>query len=112
VRGRPAAVEHINLDGSKMEKGLKIVISGAVLAGKDIDIFQRRISQRVIAMAPKAEIEYYNFARLEWRFEFTAVEFDINKVDQIHQQLKRLINEFLDKWIYKVNINFIESGGV
>lgn len=95
-----------------MEKGLKIEISGAALNGKDITVFERRVHQRVLTIAPEAKNASYNFARLEWRFEWTAEIFDINKVDLLNKYIKRLINEFLDKWTYGINIDYIESGGV
>ncbi len=95
-----------------MEKALKIEISGTALNGKDIEVFERRVHQRVIAIAPAAKNESYNFARLEWRFVWTVESFEIDKIDTLHGNIKRLINDFLDKWTYGINIDYIESGGV
>jgi len=95
-----------------MEQALKIEISGTALNGKDIEVFERRVHQRIIANAPAAKNESYNFARLNWRFVWTAEKFDINKVDSLDKYIRRLINDFLDKWTYGINIDYIESGGV
>ena len=95
-----------------MEKGLKIEISGSPKNGKDIEVFERRVHQRVLLIAPAAENESYNFARLNWRFVWTAESFDINKIDMLQLNLQRLIYDYLDKWEYGINIDYIESGGV
>ena len=95
-----------------MVKGLKIEISGAALPGKDITVFERRVHQRVLNIAPEAKNESYNFARLEYRFVWTAEKFDLNKIDSLRKQIKRLIDDFLDKWTYGINIDYKESGGV
>lgn len=95
-----------------MEQALKISISGSALKGKDVEVFERRVHQRVIAIAPEAENESYNFARINWRFVWTAVEFDINRIDSLNVSILRLISDFLEKWTYDIKINYIESGGV
>ena len=91
-----------------MKKGMIIEISSEPKIGKDIETFQARIHRKIISVAPDVKNETYRFAYIAYRFKWTAEEFDINRVDTLRSQIKRLCEEFIEKWKYSIEINFIE----
>jgi len=94
-----------------MVRGLKVEVSGSPLIGKNIETFMSRLHARIIAIAPEAEYEGYNFARIEYRLTWTAEVFDINKVDTMNDRIKRLCSDYLEGWIYSINIHYHEKEG-
>lgn len=96
---------------NKMYKSLNIEISTEKTPRKDIEIYERRINDRILKIAPGVEKEIFRFASISYRFVWSAEKFDINKIDILHNQIIRLSEEFLAEWKYTIKIFYNESGG-
>ena len=91
-----------------MLKRLKIIISGSPLPGKSLIAFEQKVLEKMERYTVDPEVETYNFLRINYRFEFTASDFDMSKVDQLHKQILKLTSDFLNRWKYGINVNYTE----
>ena len=92
-----------------MLKHLTIIIAGAPREGKNIDLFEQHILEKIGKVADDPQSERYNFAQIHYRFIFTAVKLDITKIDTLHNQTVRLASTYLSKWQYSINIKYTET---
>lgn len=92
-----------------MQKALTIEITGDPKTGKDIGLYEKRVTQRVLNYTVAPKLETYTFARMSYRFIWTADEFDMAKNDILIGQIRRLNYEFLTKWQESVIIRYRES---
>lgn len=92
-----------------MEKGMILQITGSPRSGKDIFLFERRVRQKVLGISRDVQGETFNFAQINFRFKWTVKVFDINRVDLLRKQIKRLIDEFIVGWELQFNIKYIEK---
>ncbi len=92
-----------------MDKHLKISIAGSPLEGKSLDLFEWQVLQKMAKSTTDSEVERYKFAMLHYRYEFTAVDLDMNKIDTLHKQIMALTRRYLAKWTYAININYQET---
>lgn len=90
---------------------LKIEISTEKTPKKDINIYERRLNERIIKIAPGVEKETFRFSTIAYRFVWTAEKFHIDKIDNLHKQIIRLNEEFLNEWTYNIKMFYTESGG-
>lgn len=91
-----------------MVRGLVIEVSSKVKTGYDVNTFKKRAHQKILMIAPNVRAEDYNFAGLNYRFTWSANEFEINKVDTVKMQIIRFCKEFLYGWTFKISLNYTE----
>jgi len=92
-----------------MLKHLTITITGAPREDKSIEILENRVLLKIGKMADEPKCESYNFAQIHYRLIFTAMNFDITKIDTLHKQILRLTESYLEKWQYTINIKYTET---
>jgi len=93
-------------------KRFTVEIAGSIKQGKDIDIFVRRAHASILKIDSDAQLEIINFARLNYKFVWTGIVKFINNVDNTYIQSKKYTEEFLEKWVYKILVEYDEKQGV
>ena len=94
-----------------MVKHLKVTISGSPLEGKNLDLYEKSILDKMSKSTTEPAVQRYNFAMLYFRYEITAVDLELDKIDSLHKQILKLTGVYLTKWTYAININYTESSG-
>ncbi len=89
----------------------EISIAGSELPGKSIDVFIRRVHQRILTLDTDAQFDQRYFARLRYSLRWYGVPVRIELIDNVHKQVIRYANEFLENWEYGVKISYLEKEG-
>ncbi|MBA7544818.1 hypothetical protein ES705_37179 [subsurface metagenome] len=48
---------------------------------------------------------------MSYRFTWTGIPVHVEKIDDAWNEIGKLAREYLEKWEYRVNLNYIETGG-
>ena len=89
----------------------EISIAGSELPGKNIDVFVRRVHQRILTLDPDAQFDQRSFARLRYSITWYGVPVRIEIIDSVHKSVIRYANEYLVNWEYGIKISYIEKEG-
>jgi len=89
----------------------EISIAGSELPGKSIDIFIRRVHQRILTLDPEAKFDQRSFARLRFSITWYGIPVRIELIDSVHKSVIRYANEFLENWEYGIKLNYLERKG-
>ena len=87
----------------------EIVISGDPKTEVSIDRFIRTVHRSIQQIDPEVQLEQTNFARLTYRLIWHGITKRMDPVDQVNKTILRKIREELNKWEYKIKLNYLEK---
>ncbi len=87
-----------------------LIISGDPKNREAPEKLVRAVSRFVLRVDNNNKFEYTHFAKLTFRFVWSGVVKDINKIDDLHKLAMSKMREFLLKWEYRITIRYIEEG--
>lgn len=86
-------------------------MSGDPVQGSDIESTKRKLNRLVSRVDPGVKLEETNFMRMTYRFTWTGLVINIDNIDDVWNAMIKLAGEFLERWEYKIEMNYIETGG-
>lgn len=89
----------------------ELEVSGSELPGKSIDVFIRRVHQRILTLDTEAKFDQRNFARIRYSIKWYGVPVRIELIDNVHKQVIRYAKEYLNNWDYRVKLSYLEKEG-
>lgn len=89
----------------------EISVGGSELPGKSIDLFIRRVHQRILTLDVEAKFDQRSFARLRYNITWYGVPVRIELIDSIHKSVIRYANEYLENWEYGIKLSYLEKKG-
>lgn len=95
-----------------MEPGTSFTlsISGDPKVNGDEEKLVKAVSRSALRVDPDHELEYTHFAKISYRFVWSGVVKDMNKVDDLHKLAMKKMKEYLSKWEYSIKVDYVERG--
>ena len=94
-----------------LQSTFQISAVGDPLPGKDIAVFVRRMSAAISRVDPGVKYDLRHFAGIRYRVVWSGNPIYLEKIDDVQKIVKRYSKEYLAKWEYSININYVERGG-
>ena len=94
------------------ESSFTLMVSGSPKVYGAQDKLIRAVSRSALMVDNKREFESTNFAGLNFRFVWSGVVRDINRIDDLHKLAVKSIKENLLKWEYRIIVKYAEKGDV
>lgn len=88
----------------------KLEIAGDPKQYGDSDKLTRAVSRSVNYVDPDHDFVHTTFARLRFRYTWSGVIRDINKIDNLHKLAMEKMKELVKNWEYSIKVVYNEKG--
>jgi len=88
-----------------------ITVSGDPIKESSILGFEAQVQNRVLRVDENVELDERNFMRLTYTMKWTGIPKNMVALSNVWSTIKRIIDAYLEKWSYKINIDLVEREG-